>query len=158
MEKIAKFIRPSRITIPARAHPAAKIVFAEMRRQGVSYDELEFRSGVLKTTFKAWRTHNAPGLDTVQAALGALGWSFLPVPEPEVLKPEVRQRIESLADEFAVDHDALLAQLVREVANRPLNLVGSMRGRTTSRTCVEPREPRPAHPTKSVDASSFRAE
>ena len=72
--------RRSKITIPERCHPLAKIVFAEMQRQNVTYDELEWRSGVLRSTFKAWRTHNRPGLESIEAALGALGWSVLPVP------------------------------------------------------------------------------
>jgi len=40
--------RPSKVTVPERTHPLAKAVFAEMRRQGVTYDELEWRSGVLR--------------------------------------------------------------------------------------------------------------
>lgn len=128
MEKSASaYVRPSRVTIPKRCHPAAKIVFAEMRRQGVSYDELEWRSGVLKSTFKAWRTANAPGLDTLSAALGALAWEFLPCPPLDALAPEVRAGIEKLAADYGLDEDALLTALVREVACRPLNTVGHRR-------------------------------
>lgn len=68
--------RKSKVTVPEQCDPRAKIVFAEMRRQAVTYDELEWRSGVLRSTFKAWRTNNKPGLDTVEAALGALGWDL----------------------------------------------------------------------------------
>jgi hypothetical protein len=75
--------RPSKITVPERCDPRAKVVFAEMQRQGVTYDELEHRSGVLRSTFKAWRTNNKPGLDTLEAALGALGWALLPQWENE---------------------------------------------------------------------------
>lgn len=112
--------RPSKITIPKRCHPAAKIVFAEMKRQGVTYEDLEHRSGVLKSTFKAWRTHNAPGLDTLSAALGALGWEFAAIPPADAISPEVRSQIEKIADDHGLDEDALLAALVREVAHRPL--------------------------------------
>ena len=69
--------RQSRITIPERCHPLAKIVFVEMQRQGVTYDELEWRSGVLRSTFKAWRTHNRPGLESVAG-------SFYGTPEVEL--------------------------------------------------------------------------
>lgn len=76
--------RVSKITIPERCHPFAGRVFAEMKRQGVTYDELHERSGVLKSTFKAWRTNNQPGLDTIEAALAALGFRLEVVPiEPE---------------------------------------------------------------------------
>lgn len=90
--------RRSKITIPQRCHPLAKIVFAEMQRQRVTYDELEWRSGVLRSTFKAWRTHNRPGLESVEAALGALGWHVLPVPKPETLPAELRSDLEALAE------------------------------------------------------------
>lgn len=113
--------RPSKITVPKRCHPAARIVFAEMRRQNVTYDELEYRSGVQKSTFKAWRTHNKPGLESIQAALGALGWEFLPCPPLDALAPTVREAIARLADEHGLDDDALLTALLREVARRPLN-------------------------------------
>lgn len=119
--------RQSRVTVPKRCHPAAKIVFAEMRRQGVTYDELEHRSGVQKQTFKAWRTQNAPGLDTISAALGALGWEFLPCPPWDAMAPEVRNGIEKLATEYGLDEDALLTALLREVASRPLNTAGHRR-------------------------------
>src|SRR4051812_42760200 len=89
--------RGSKITIPERAHPLAKAVFAEMRRQGVTYDTLEWKSGVLRSTFKAWRTNNKPGLDTIDAALGALGWHVLPVPKPETLPAELRADLEAVA-------------------------------------------------------------
>lgn len=98
MEKPTPFRRPSKITIPERADPRAKIVFAEMKRQGVTYDELEYRSGVLRSTFKAWRTHNCPSIQTVDAALGALGWvGLLPVPKPDTLPPALREELADVA-------------------------------------------------------------
>lgn len=127
------YVRPSKITIPKRCHPAAKILFSEMKRRGVTYDELEWKSGVLKSTFKAWRTNNAPGLDTLSAALGALGWEFLPCPPIDALAPEVREGIARLAEDHGVDEDAVLTALLREVARRPLQTVGTSRRRAGSR-------------------------
>lgn len=121
------YVRPSRVTIPKRCHPAAKIVFAEMRRQGVSYDDLEWKSGVLRSTIKAWRTNNSPSLDTLSATLGALGWEFLPCPPLDALAPEVKAEIERLATDHGLDEDALLTALLREVAARPFNTVGNRR-------------------------------
>lgn len=97
------FGRKSKITIPERCHPLAKVVFAEMRRQGVTYDELEWRSGVLRSTFKAWRTNNRPGLDTIEAALGSLGWAVRPVPKPETLPPELRADLEAIVEKHACE-------------------------------------------------------
>jgi hypothetical protein len=89
--------RVSKITVPERCHPLAKAIFAEMKRQGVTYDSLEWKSGVLRSTFKSWRTTNRPGLDTVEAALGALGWHVLPVPRAETLPEGLRADLEAVA-------------------------------------------------------------
>lgn len=107
---------PSKITIPKRCHPAAAIVFSEMRRQNVRYDELEWRSGVLKSTFKAWRTNNSPGLESIQAALGALGWEFLPMPRLENLPEPVRAKLMEAAELWGSDDD-LLCELIATVAH-----------------------------------------
>lgn len=111
--------RPSRTTIPAKAHPAAKLVFAEMQRQGVSYDDLEFYSGVLRTTFKSWRTHNKPGLESVSAALGVLGWHYVPVPKIEALPEPLQAELRRLAVEW--DRRDITADLVRENIDLPLD-------------------------------------
>jgi len=108
-------VRKSKITIPERCDPRAKVVFAEMRRQAVTYEELEWRSGVLRSTFKAWRTNNKPGLDTLEAALGALNWDVLPVPKPEMLDPALRADLESVAARHGLDvipHAQLVAACV----------------------------------------------
>lgn len=106
--------RASKITVPERCDPRAKVVFAEMQRQGVTYDELEHRSGVLRSTFKAWRTNNKPGLDTIEAALGSLGWSLLPVPNTAQLPEDVRAGLADLAAKWE-DHNALLCGLLASV-------------------------------------------
>lgn len=94
---ITRSRRASKITIPEKCHPLAKAVFAEMKRQCVTYEELEWRSGVLRSTFKAWRTDNRPGLDTIEAALGSLGWHVLAVPKAETLPVELRADLEAIA-------------------------------------------------------------
>jgi len=106
----------SKITVPARAHPFAKFVFAEMHRQSVTYAELEYRSNVLTSTFKAWRTDNTPGLTTMEAALGALGWTLLPAPKIDTLSAEVRERVAELAEHFRSDEEAFGAALAAAAA------------------------------------------
>lgn len=110
--------RQSKITIPEHCHPLAKVVFAEMRRQGVTYDELEHRSGVLRSTFKAWRTNNRPGLDTIEAALGALGWSVLPVPDPQTIPADLRSELQAIADDHEIELPCL--PLIAAAASRRL--------------------------------------
>jgi len=121
--------RPSTITIPERANPLAKLVFVEMRRQRVSYSELEWRAGVQISTFKAWRTENTPGLASIEAALGALGWALVPVPKLKMLPEDIRVKVEGLAQDFTSDNEALGAAIVaaatfpkhaaKDVANLP---------------------------------------
>jgi hypothetical protein len=112
--------RPSKITVPQRCHPLAKLVFAEMKRQNVSYPELEWTSNVLISTFKAWRTDNRPGLETLEAALGALGWSLVPVPRYERLSAAVREQLAAVQETWRREEPAL-HQLLAECCNaRPL--------------------------------------
>lgn len=111
--------RASRVTVPTRCHPAAKIVFAEMNRQGKTYDELSHYSGVQITTIKAWRTNNRPGLETLEAALGALGWAFLPVPAMDKVPATVREGLKALAEQWG-DENALLCQLLATVSQAPI--------------------------------------
>jgi hypothetical protein len=84
------------------------MIFAEMKRQRITYDELEHRSGVLRSTFKAWRTNNRPGLDTIEAALGSLGWSLLPVPGPRAIPAAVRADLEAVAEKHGLDEMPVL--------------------------------------------------
>ena len=69
----------------------------------VTYDSLEWRAGVLRSTFKAWRTNNRPGLDTIEAALGALGWELMPTPKADRLDPAVRADLEAVAEKHGLD-------------------------------------------------------
>ena len=99
--------RPSRITIPVRCHPLTRFAFAEMARQHKTYDQMEWEAGVLRQTFKAWRTRTRPGLDTMEAVLGALGWALLPVPRAETLPPALRRDLEGVAEKYAVEFPGL---------------------------------------------------
>jgi len=106
-----KVRRPSRVTVPERANPFAKLVFAEMRRQNVSYDELEMRSGVLASTYKAWRCENSPGLASIEATLGALGWTLVPTPRLDTLPEHVREALAEIGEHFRSDEEAFGAAL-----------------------------------------------
>lgn len=97
--------RQSKITVPALdrgVHPLARLVFALMRIQNVTYDEMEYRSGVLRSTIKAWRTHNRPGLESIEATLGVLGWAVLPVPGASQISPALRADLEAIAEKHGL--------------------------------------------------------
>lgn len=71
--------RESRVTVPAAAHPLVRFVFAEMRRQGITYVEMSQRSGLARETLNAWRVRNRPDLESLEAVLGVLGYDLGPL-------------------------------------------------------------------------------
>jgi hypothetical protein len=111
--------KPSRITVPRHAHPLVKVLYAEMQRQGVTYEELGHRSGVLPQTFKAWRGSNTPGLATMEACLGSVGWALVPVPRIDEVPENVRAGVRALAAEWR-DENAVLNELLATVCSRPI--------------------------------------
>jgi hypothetical protein len=111
--------RPSKITIPEKANPLARLVFAEMQKQNVTYAELEWRSGVLISTFKAWRTDNSPGLLSIEAALGALGWALVPVPQMDRLPEHIRAGLAELNAQWERE-EPLLHHLLAHACLAPI--------------------------------------
>lgn len=126
--------RQSRITVPQKANPLAKLLFAELARQRVTYSELEHRSGVLISTFKSWRCEKAPGLATIEAALGAVGWNLVPVPDPNTLPAEVRAAVSELSLLFR-DDDEVIGTAIAAAAAWPVEArrqMAAMRNRLAS--------------------------
>lgn len=107
---------PSRISVPKHAHPLSRLLFSEMARQRVTYWDLHLDSGVLVSTVKAWRLDNVPGLSTIEAALGALGWSVLPVPSAKALPADLRADLQAVADKHQRQFPAL--EFVAIIAER----------------------------------------
>lgn len=87
------------VTMPERGvGPHVRLVFAEMARQQRTYDEVESASGFRRASLKAWRHKNAPGLDSLEAVLNALGWHFIAVPaHVEMLPPNFASKAAELA-------------------------------------------------------------
>lgn len=115
--------RKSKVVVPAAAHPLAKCVFALMREHGVTYDRLEWESGVLRSTFKAWRTNNRPGLDTIEAALGVFRYSVLPVPPADSLPAELRADLEAVAAKHGTKTLPVLEFIASAVNRRPTETI-----------------------------------
>lgn len=90
------------VTIPERAGPHVKLVFAEMQRQGFTYDELAWQSGVLRPTLKAWRLKNAPSLQNIEAALGVLGFDFVPIPREKAIPKEIAAELKPIAERLGL--------------------------------------------------------
>lgn len=104
------------VSIPERAGPHVKLVFAEMQRQGFTYDEMEARSGVLRPTLKAWRYKNAPSLTNIEATLNVLGFDFVPVPRADVLPPAIVEELRPIAEKFGLDMPKAIQALVEILA------------------------------------------
>jgi hypothetical protein len=119
MAQTNPYKRKSKVVVPATAHPLAKSVFALMREHAVTYDELEWKSGVLRSTFKAWRTNNRPGLDTIEAALGVFNYSVLPVPPADALPAELRADLEAVAAKHGTKTFPVLEFIASAVNRRP---------------------------------------
>lgn len=110
-------VRPSKVTIPGKAHKAARLVFELMRRHSVTYEELEARAGVLRSTVKAWRgggklRPNTPSLASIEAALGVFGWRLVPCPPLDSLPADVMEKLEEVGQHFISDDETLAAAIV----------------------------------------------
>ncbi len=91
-----------RISIPDNVSPHVKLVFAEMQRQGFTYDEMAWVSGVQRAALKAWRVKNYPSLRAVEAVFGALGYDFCPIPRAEVIPPEIVAELKPIAERLKI--------------------------------------------------------
>lgn len=111
--------RPNRlrVTIPERVSPHVKLVFSEMQRQGVMYDDLVWKSGVQRAAIKGWRTKNTPMLTSLEAVLGSLGWDFVPIPRAEAIPPEIETKLRPIADELGISMAQTMRFLIEIVAN-----------------------------------------
>lgn len=108
--------RRTSITIPDHVGPHVKLVFAEMRRQNITYDAAEEGSGVRRAALKAWRNKNKPSLDSIEAVLGFLGFDLVPVPRSKVLPREVVAALQPIADGLGISTEATVQALVEIVS------------------------------------------
>lgn len=94
---------PSRITLPDAAHPLSRLMYQLMKNHAVTYDELEFRSGVLRTTMKSHRVGKIPTLQSIEALLGSFGWTLMPVPPLSSLPEDVREKLDNIGRMLRAD-------------------------------------------------------
>ena len=103
-------------SVPPRAHPLARELYRRMGERRVTYRQLEAASGVKQSCFKAWRTSNAPGTNSIQAALNAVGLQALPVPRANVLPDGLLADLQAVGTRHGVPLP--LAELVAVAAER----------------------------------------
>lgn len=110
---------PSKIVVPTgpNAHPLCKLVFHEMKRRRVTYDRLEDKSGVLRSTTKQWRNNvPVPRWPSVEAALGAVGWEVRALPFASTLPAGLRKELSALVAKHASELPAMCT--LSELATR----------------------------------------
>jgi len=103
------------VSMPERVGPHVKLVFAEMARLGVTYDACEEGSGVRRASIKAWRRKNRPGLESLEAVLGWLGWDLVAVPRAKALPPEVLEELRPIAAKLELTMPQTICALVEIV-------------------------------------------
>lgn len=103
------------VTMPDRVGPHVKLVFAEMARLRFTYDQTEEGSGVRRASIKAWRRKNKPGLESLEAVLGFLGWDFVAVPRAKALPEEVRAELQPVADKLGLTMPQTITALIEIV-------------------------------------------
>lgn len=130
--------RPSTVTIPTGVSPHVRLIFEELRRQGITYEETEEGSGVLKTTLKAWRHKNRPSLDSIEAVFGFLGWDFVPIPRSDRLPPDVVRALKPIADRLDLTMPGAIQAIVAIVSDIHVDV----------KTAKPPRQKSPPPPPK----------
>jgi transcriptional regulator with XRE-family HTH domain len=117
------------VTVPERAHPIVRFIFAEMKRQGVTYAQMSERSGLARETITAWRTRNKPDLDSIEAALGVLGYRLsslieeMPAALSESAMPQIVARRVADAAKRSTPGRKVSPHMARELEYRSLQSV-----------------------------------
>ena len=87
---------PKRIACPVapRAHPLARRFFELLAEQGVALTDVAGRAGLAVATLVKWKYRHVPQVDTLEAALNALGYELriLRRPDPAHRRPGRRRR------------------------------------------------------------------
>src|SRR3990167_6661618 len=68
--------RPKRQSPIVRAHPLARQFFRLLNVEGIALMDAAERAGVHRSTFTKWKCSHLPALDTLCAALNALGYDL----------------------------------------------------------------------------------
>ena len=99
-------------TVPSGVEPVVRLIFAEIARQGIRYEDVENFSGVRRATVKSYRRKNRPGWESVQSLLSVLGFGFVPTPAIQTLPPHLMGEITALSSKLAKDVPATFAALI----------------------------------------------
>lgn len=99
-------------TMPTGVQPIVRLVFSELSRQGLHYQDIEDASGVGRVALKSWRCRTRPSWESLQSVLSVLGFGFVPTPVLQVLRPEMAGEITALAMKLGADIPTTWAALI----------------------------------------------
>lgn len=68
-----------------------------MRRLNITYDDVEYGSGVRRAALKAWRNKNKPSHESLTAVLSFLGFDYLPIPRAKALPLALMAELQPIA-------------------------------------------------------------
>lgn len=113
------------VTIPDNVSPPVRLLFAQMRILGVTYDDLEEASGTRRATMKQWRRKNKPNLETLEAAYNAMGMFLIPAPLLEIQPPKIAALMGELAAQMKVSMPEAFAALLDWTARQQNQAIAS---------------------------------
>ncbi|WP_439925287.1 hypothetical protein [Nitrobacter sp. JJSN] len=99
-------------TMPQGVMPIVRLVFSELARQGLRYQDLEDFSGIKRPTVKQWRAKNRPSLESLEAVLSVLGFAFVPTPCLQTLPSELVGELATFAMRLGTDIPTTWAALI----------------------------------------------
>lgn len=106
------------VTVPENAGPHVRLLFSILRQQGRILDDLAEASGVKRPCLKTWRNRSYPGLDSLEACLASLGWTFTPCPRVEVLPDDIAADLARIAAKMKVEMPEVFSALVEIAAGQ----------------------------------------
>lgn len=84
-------------TVPTGVSPVVRLIFLEIARQKLRYQDVEDFSGCRRAAVKQWRIKNKPSWESIQSVLSVLGFGFVPTPTPQVLPTNLAGDVIALA-------------------------------------------------------------
>jgi hypothetical protein len=111
VERIRRMNRRT-ATMPHGVTPIVRLIFSELARQGLRYQDVEDFSGVRRASVKAWRRKNRPSWESLQAVLSTLGFGFAPTPTLQVLPADLVGEIVALAMKLGLTFPETWAALI----------------------------------------------
>jgi hypothetical protein len=91
-----------------------RFIFAEMRRQSITYVQMADRSGLSRESITAWRVRNVPDVSSIEAALGVLGFRLADMVETTPKSAEERAEERLVRERIAAAQEPGSPQQQRE--------------------------------------------